>query len=154
MKHLTRLLACAFALSLLASCKGAPPKEQAASMYEGELKLTAPALEGFIKVYCATRSKGTDGLVVHDAEKNQDLLMKLGTVRAVDPAPETSPGHYYITAEMMDQQGASYDVDFLYKKTERGIEVSEVLIHKAPDRTRYEWVKDDKGRFWVRQPMS
>lgn len=154
MKRTLCSLACALGMCLVVACqKGTPPPDKPQS-YDGELVLTPPALEGFIKVYFASKAKGQDRMVVHDQDSNADLKLKLESVHAQDPAPETSPGHYYICAEMTDEAGASFDVDFLYKKTSRGIEVSDVLIHKSKDTTRYEWVKDQAGRFWVREPKA
>lgn len=144
---------------LVPACGGGGPKaplhDKRDDSFDGELIITPPALEALIKVYFATKSKEQDGwMLVHDDQANADLKMKLDKVHAVDPAPETSPGHFYVRADMTDATGSTYGVDFVYKKTSRGIEVGEVLIAKSPDKTRYEWVKDPAGRFWVRQPMG
>jgi hypothetical protein len=150
------LVLCAFA------CGGRTPSQEASvskdktdDSYDGELIISGPALEGFIKLYCTNKSKATGGLLtVHDAASNADLKLKLAKVRPADPQPETSPGHFYVCADMTDESGGTYDVDFVYKKTPRGIEISEILVHKDPTHTHYDWVQGKENRFWVRQPQG
>ena len=115
------------------------------------LVITPQALARFLEVYVAEESgKGGGWLEVPDPATGADLRLKLRKVHDQDMVP-IGPDAFSQCADMGDESGRVYDVDFLVKKTARGVDVTEVLLHRTPDAARYEWVEEQPGQ-WIRKP--
>ncbi len=140
------------ASSACGHAKEAPPASREPASYDGELIVTPAAMEGFLKIYVATAAKSTGGFIeVADPDAAAPLKLELKEVHKGETLSSTGPGTFFVCADMADDKGNAYDVDFLTKKTARGIDVVETVLHKKPGKTFHEWVRDAKG-VWARQP--
>ena len=81
--------------------------------------------------------------LVYDVAEKKPLMLQLEKVHK-DRLSSLGGGVYFACTDMRSSEGTVYDLDFFMKQTERGIETTEVAIHKKTGKARYGW-KEENG---------
>jgi len=109
--------------------------------------VTAEALVRQVRSYFSKRATEQAGwLRIKDPKTNVEVRLQVDRFHA-DLAP-TGPDSWYVSGDMMSDRGFRYLLDFLVERRESGLEVTDVLIRRAEEDVRYEWVQD--GEYWSR----
>jgi hypothetical protein len=83
--------------------------------------------------------------LVYDLEEKKPLLLQLEKVHK-DRLSSLGGGVYFACTDMKSSAGTTYDLDFFMKKSEHGLEPTEVAIHKKAGKPRYGW--KEEGGIW------
>ncbi len=86
--------------------------------------------------------------LVYDAKANTPLALTLEKVHR-DRLSKVSEGLYFACTDFKASDGKMYDLDFFMKATDKGLQVSEIMIHKEAGTPRYGWVEE--GGVWKRK---
>jgi hypothetical protein len=107
-------------------------------------KMTLDELADAITAYIEQDSKLKGGyFLVYDALDKAPLALKLDKVHK-EKLASLGNGVYFACTDMKTDGGAVYDLDFFMKRTARGIETTEVAVHKKAGKPRYGW-KEENG---------
>ena len=119
------------------------PKDKKAEQAESAEKLTLDELEDAITRYIEHDAKLKGGyFLVYDAEEKKPLVLQLEKVHK-DRLSSLGGGVYFACTDMKSSGGPVYDLDFFMKRSENGIETTEVAIHKKAGKPRYGWSEQD-----------
>ena len=119
-------------------------EKKAVQLEPVEKKMTLDELADAITLYIEQDSKLKGGyFLVYDAEEKKPLALKLDKVHR-DRLSGLGGGVYFACTDMKSDGGVVYDLDFFMKQTPRGIETTEVSVHKKAGKPRYGW-KEDNG---------
>jgi len=121
------------------------PKEnkKQAKQTEATEKMTLDELADAITRYIDQDSKLKGGsFLIYDAEEKKPLMLKLERVHK-ERLSTLGGGLYFACTDMKHGDGTVYDLDFFMKRTPRGVETTEVAIHKKAGKPRYAWREQD-----------
>ena len=105
--------------------------------------LTMDELDEAITGYVQHDTKLKGGyFLVYDAVDKKPLALELVKVHK-DRLATLGDGVYFACTDMKSSDGTLYDLDFFMKKTDHGIETTEVDIHKKAGAARYGWKEVD-----------
>ncbi len=114
-----------------------------------EAGLTKETLAKAIKEYVRKETALKGGVFpVYDQEAKKALSLTLVKVHE-DKLSMVKNGLYFACADFKTPDGHLYDLDIFMQETKKGLEVSEVSIHKEDGKARYNWV-EEKG-IWKRK---
>jgi hypothetical protein len=122
------------------------PKEHPQNPEKTQTKgtLTLDELAEAITGYVQHDAKLKGGyFLVYDAIDKKPLALVLEKVHK-DRLSTLGDGVYFACTDMKSSDGTVYDLDFFMKKTDHGIETTEVDIHKKSGVARYGW-KEENG---------
>jgi hypothetical protein len=146
MKHVLTvalLLSIGFAPGALAQEHPEHPKDKAEAKTEAAQKMTLDELADAIASYIETDSKLKGGyFLVYDAEEKKPLLLQLDKVHK-ERLASLGNGVYFACTDMKSSAGIVYDLDFFMVRSERGIETTQVAIHKKAGKPRYGWMEEN-----------
>ena len=108
------------------------------------------AIEDYVKN--DTRLKG-GFFLVYDPQEKKPLVLTLDKVHK-DQLAAVEKGVYFACVDFKSEGGVVYDLDFLMKQGDAGLNCSEILVHKVGGKPRYEWYQDEKDGLWKRRPPS
>ncbi len=113
------------------------PKDKAAS------QMTLDALAVAITEYVELDTKLKGGFfLIYDTVDKKPLQLKLVKVHK-DKLASLGDGVYFACTDMKTMDGTLYDLDFFMKRTDHGIETTEVSVHKKSGEPRYGWKEVD-----------
>jgi len=76
-------------------------------------------------------------------DEKKPLMLQLDKVHK-ERLASLGGGVYFACTDMKSSDGAVYDLDFFMRRTEGGIETTEVAVHKKAGKARYGW-KEENG---------
>lgn len=79
---------------------------------------------------------------IYDAAAGKPLLLTLDRVHR-DRLSRVAEGLYFACSDFKTPEGKTYDLDFFMRNTDRGLQVTEITIHKEEGKARYNWVEED-----------
>ncbi len=80
--------------------------------------------------------------LVYDTVDKKPLQLQLLKVHEAKLAT-LGNGVYFACTDMKAASGTVYDLDFFMKQTDKGIETTEVTVHKKSGKPRYAWKEVD-----------
>lgn len=108
--------------------------------------MTLDQLGDAITGYIAQDSRLKGGyFLVYDTVDKKPLALELVKVHK-DRLATLGGDVYFACTDMKATDGTVYDLDFFMKKTEHGIETTEVAVHKKAGTPRYGW--KEEGGVW------
>ncbi len=115
---------------------------------ESASTMTLDELADAITRYIAQDAKLKGGhFLLYDVGDKKPLVLQLDKVHK-DRLSALGGGVYFACTDMKSTDGTIYDLDFFMKRTEHGIETTEVAVHKKAGKPRYGW-KEDNG-IWMK----
>lgn len=132
--------------------KDIQPQEQTQSPEEVAKKapITMAKLSLAIQAYVADDCKLKGGkFLVRDAEANKVLELTLAKVHE-DKLASLGGGIYFACADFQASDGHLYDLDMFMREGERGLEMTDVSVHKVDGEARYGW-EEEKGTWKKKQ---
>lgn len=114
-----------------------PEKKAAPTM---SMDALSSAIKGYVKQDAALKN---GYFVIYDKVDEKPLALTLDKVHE-DKLASLGDGVYFACTDMKATDGTMYDLDFMMKKTDSGIEPTEVSIHKKAGTPRYSW-KESNG---------
>lgn len=114
--------------------------EKRASASEMTLDELADAISAYIKK--DTELKG-GSFLIRDQEQQKVLQLELVKIHE-ERLASLGKGVYFACTDMRSSDDVLYDLDFMMKRTEHGIEPTDVAIHKQAGKPRYAW-KEENG---------
>jgi hypothetical protein len=118
--------------------------EKQAEQPKAEKKMTLDEMADAITLYIEQDSKLKGGyFMVYDAEEKKPLVLTLDKVHR-ERLSGLGGGVYFACTDMKSDGGVVYDLDFFMKQTSRGIETTDVSVHKKAGKPRYGW-KEENG---------
>jgi hypothetical protein len=111
---------------------------------QAETPITLDALADAIGLYIQQDAKLKGGyFLVYDTEEKKPLALTLDKVHR-DRLSGIGGGVYFACTDMKSA-GVPYDLDFFMKRSENGIEITDVSIHKKNGKPRYDWKEESGG---------
>jgi hypothetical protein len=105
-------------------------------------------LANAITLYIQQDTKLKGGyFLVWDAEEKKPLALKLDHVHR-ERLASLGGGVFFACTDMKTDDGMLYDLDFFMKRNPKGIETTDVSIHKKAGKPRYGW-KEENG-VWTK----
>lgn len=122
----------------------APPKKEGKS---GGAAVSKEAVGSAVKDWVAKDSKLKGGFfMVWDAETKKPLVLTLEKVHD-EKLCTLEDSAWFTCAEFKDADGGSYCLDIVLRgENPKNLAASEVSVHKADGKERYQW-KEDGGTF-------
>ena len=109
-------------------------------------QMTMDTLAEAITTYIQTDSKLKGGaFLVLDPQTKAVLQLALVQVHK-EKLASLGNGVYFACTDMKAPDGTVYDLDFFMKQGAKGIETTEVAIHKQAGKPRYNW-KEENGTW-------
>jgi hypothetical protein len=125
---------------------GEHPSEHPSSV---NTSITKESLAAAITDYVTGESELKGGyFLFFDQEQNKPLALTLDKVHK-DRLSALGEGVYFACADFNDTGGDMYDLDIFMMNGMRGLEVTEISVHKKNGEARYVWV--EKDGIWSRK---
>jgi hypothetical protein len=83
-----------------------------------------------------------------DKQQNKPLALTLANVHK-DRLATLGDGVYFACADFKDTGGDMYDLDIFMKQGTKGLDVTDISVHKKNGEARYDWV--EKDGVWSKQ---
>jgi len=123
-------------------------KEEGKPSTEGKTEVTSESLAKFTEGYIKEKSK--DGVFsVYDRITKKTLALTLDKVHD-SKLRKTKPDEHLVCADLKDNEGKVYDVDFFVKQTGQALKIDKrsVKVHKIAGEERYSWkLNETKGVY-------
>jgi len=124
---------------------GEHPREHPTSK---KAEITKESLADAITKYVADDAGLKGGFfMVYDTEQGKPLALTLEKVHK-DRLASLGDGVYFACADFNATDGSVYDLDVFMKDTGKGLEASDVSVHKKNGEARYGWV--EKDGIWMK----
>ena len=121
-----------------------PEKKDKVERAKSAETMTLDELANAITHYIEQDSKLKGGyFLVYDGDEKKPLMLQLDKVHK-ERLASLGGGVYFACTDMKSSNGAVYDLDFFMRRTEGGIETTEVAVHKKAGKARYGW-KEENG---------
>ena len=144
MKFLVAVMTLAFSLLGATAPAQEHPAEHPEKKAKVDQQVTLDELAEGITHYIERDTKLKGGyFLVYDSEEKKPLMLQLEKVHK-DRLSSMGGGVYFACTDMKSSGGVLYDLDFFMKRTDGGIEATEVAIHKKSGKARYGW-KEENG---------
>ncbi len=109
-------------------------------------QITLDELATAITHYIDQDSKLKGGyFLVYDPDDKTPLALQLQEVHK-DRLSSLGGGVYFACTDMKATTGTVYDLDFFMRRSEGGIQATDVAIHKKSGKARYSW-KEENGTW-------
>ena len=114
--------------------------------------ITMAELSRAIQAYVADDSKLKGGkFLCRDVEANKVLELTLAKVHE-EKLASLGGGIYFACADFQASDGHLYDLDMFMREGERGLQMTEVSVHKVDGEARYAW-EEEKG-IWKKKQIK
>lgn len=114
--------------------------------------VTMTELSRAIKAFVAQDSKLKGGLfLVQDSKANKTLQLTLDKVHE-ERLASLGGGVYFACADFRASDGIVYDLDMFMQDGEKGLEMTEISVHKENGEARYSWVEQDG--VWTKKAVT
>ena len=124
--------------------KEQPPKVQEKAEQTKQVPtVSMTELSRAIKAFVAQDSKLKGGLfLVWDSKANKSLELTLDKVHE-ERLASLGGGVYFACADFQASDGIIYDLDMFMRQGDKGLEMTEISVHKENGEARYGWVEQD-----------
>jgi hypothetical protein len=121
-----------------------PEKKDKVERAKSAETMTLDELADAITHYIEQDSKLKGGyFLVYDRNEKKPLMLQLDKVHK-ERLASLGGDVYFACTDMRSSDGVVYDLDFFMRRTEGGIETTEVAVHKKAGKARYGW-KEENG---------
>lgn len=112
-------------------------------------EVTKETLASAITDYVSKESDLKGGyFLFFDKKQNKPLALTLDNVHK-DRLATLGDGVYFACADFKDTGGDMYDLDIFMKQGTKGLDVTDISVHKKNGEARYDWV--EKEGVWSKQ---
>lgn len=140
--NLTHLLCSVIIVLIIAAPVNVVAQEHPAEHPQDKAALNPETLAKEIEQYAKNESKLKGGyFLLYDEKSKTPLALTLDKVHK-DKLSKVGDDVYFACSDFKGTDGKNYDVDFFMKKTESGLELTELTVHKVNGKARYTWYED------------
>ncbi|TAK64987.1 MAG: hypothetical protein EPO24_02965 [Bacteroidetes bacterium] len=126
-----------------------PEKDASKDSPNKEVKVTKELIGDAISSYISNDAMLKGGyFTYYDKVTKTPLVLTLDKVHK-DKLAVVDEGLYFACTDFKATDGKMYDLDFFMKLGKKGLEVSEVMVHKVEGEPRYGWY--EKEGKWIRK---
>lgn len=114
--------------------------------------VSTDSLASAITTYVQNEAARNGGFfIVPDPEQKTSLALTLARVHR-DRLSRLKDGRYFACADFKGRDGHVYDVDVFMQDGGKGLNATDVTVHKKDGCARYNWVEDNNG-VWKREDI-
>lgn len=125
------------------------PKEHPKEHPQDKAALNPETLAEEIEQYVNNESKLKGGyFLLYDEKSKTPLVLTLDKVHK-DKLSKVGDDNYFACSDFKGTDGKNYDLDFFMKKSDSGLIVTELTVHKVNGAPRYTWFEEEG--LWKRK---